>query len=608
MEKRTMKWLTALCTIASICVFPMLANAATIPSGNPTQDNVAWWSVTDGKGLDAGVSSFEFSGLYVHPDWPEDREQYRGVGDYAFGTAFPGGKSGFESPDGVSAAYFINQLRRTDRVDSGGKPQRVEGGYLSFTVADGFYTSSENEFNFYIEYWTEDRTSLKVTYPQKTSETAYAFADIETTLTKEAQWNICKIELNDAWLQTLTSPQRHSINHIILHINSGWQVPHKPPVYIRRFAIVPKAVVETLKNPDNIFDSANYEKGPGNCAVLDGEAEISYSGDDATVTVNLKDIDYASNHLNLVAYAFNPDGDYIDSSNRSIDSEEVNEGTSTLTLTATVTIPTGYELRYMIMDDDGKIIDNAAPADFGEITVDTKMKNVTISWDAPKDDFGCSYVVYKDGIEIATTNDTFYKDTEAVGGEAYSVKAVDHTGVETEVSASKTSSELVTPYYVMAADPANSNGLTVFISDDPAHPAYCVPEIIDGESCVTTVSSDSKSSYLYVTANEDAITETDRDVTVIVDYYDDGTDDAIFLEYAGYSRKSYPRTAIPYITGTDGIGWKQAVFRFNNAYFTRLTESGNNDDLYACDFRIQRRSGEPLAISKIQELLTSRYE
>lgn len=131
---------------------------------------------------------------------------------------------------------------------------------------------------------------------------------------------------------------------------------------------------------------------------------------------------------------------------------------------------------------------------------------------------------------------------------------------------------------------------------------------IDDESCITTVSSGDKSTYLYITADEDAIGESDRDVTVLVDYYDDGTDDAIFLEYAGYARKSYPRTAVPYITGTDGDGWKQAVFRINNAYFTRMIENGSNDKLYGCDFRLSRRSGAPLAVSKVEEILTSQYE
>lgn len=131
---------------------------------------------------------------------------------------------------------------------------------------------------------------------------------------------------------------------------------------------------------------------------------------------------------------------------------------------------------------------------------------------------------------------------------------------------------------------------------------------IDDESCITTVSSGDKSTYLYITADEDAIGESDRDVTVLVDYYDDGTDDAIFLEYAGYACKSYPRTAVPYITGTDGDGWKQAVFRINNAYFTRMIENGSNDKLYGCDFRLSRRSGAPLAVSKVEEILTSQYE
>lgn len=73
----------------------------------------------------------------------------------------------------------------------------------------------------------------------------------------------------------------------------------------------------------------------------------------------------------------------------------------------------------------------------GDITVDTNMRNVTISWDAPKDDFGCSYVIYKNGAEIGTTKETFYKDEDAAGNETYAVKAVDHAGVETELSEPK---------------------------------------------------------------------------------------------------------------------------------------------------------------------------
>lgn len=608
MVKGKIKLFSVFCVAAALCLIPALSDAAEIPGGNPTQANVAWWSVNDGNGLYAGVSSFEMSGLYVHEKYPEDDEQYRGVGDFAFGVAFPGGKAGFESPDGISAAYFINQLRRTDKFDSGGKPQRVDGGYLCFNVEDGFYTSGENEFSFYIEYLTTDRTKLKVTYPRATSASSYVFADINATLTKGEEWNVCRIDVSDAWLQSLTSPTRHSVNQIILKSDSGWQVPRKPSVYIRRFAIAPKSVAETLKNPDNIFDLANYEKSPGNSAVLDGEVQISYSGNNAAVTVNLKNIDYEDSHLNLVAYAFNPENDYISSLHRSVTGERVGPGIDTLQLSTTVTVPQGYELRYIIADDDGKVIDNAAPAAMGDITVDTNMRNVTISWDAPKDDFGCSYVIYKNGAEIGTTKETFYKDEDAAGNETYAVKAVDHAGVETELSEPKASSELAKPYYVLPANPVSSNGLNVFISDDPSHPAYCVPADMDGESCITTVSSGDKSTYLYITADEDAIGESDRDVTVLVDYYDDGTDDAIFLEYAGYARKSYPRTAVPYITGTDGDGWKQAVFRINNAYFTRMIENGSNDKLYGCDFRLSRRSGAPLAVSKVEEILTSQYE
>lgn len=80
------------------------------------------------------------------------------------------------------------------------------------------------------------------------------------------------------------------------------------------------------------------------------------------MTVNLKNIDYEDSHLNLVAYAFNPENDYISSLHRSVTGERVGPGIDTLQLSTTVTVPQGYELRYIIADDDGKVIDNAAPA------------------------------------------------------------------------------------------------------------------------------------------------------------------------------------------------------------------------------------------------------
>lgn len=112
MVKGKIKLFSVFCVAAALCLIPALSDAAEISGGNPTQANVAWWSVNDGNGLYAGVSSFEMSGLYVHEKYPEDDEQYRGVGDFAFGVAFPGGKAlGSKGPDGISAGIFHKPVK-----------------------------------------------------------------------------------------------------------------------------------------------------------------------------------------------------------------------------------------------------------------------------------------------------------------------------------------------------------------------------------------------------------------------------------------------------------------------------------------------------------------
>ena len=287
-----------------------------------------------------------------------------------------------------------------------------------------------------------------------------------------------------------------------------------------------------------------------------------------------------------------------------MDTEAVDSNINTLTLSTEVNVPTGCVLKYMIVDNNGKVIDNAAPSEMGEITLTSKVKNVTVSWEAPQDDFGCSYVVYKDGVEIGTTRNTFYKDETAIGGESYRVKAIDHTGEETELSAEQTASELIAPYYVNTGT-GSSNGVAVNISSDTSSSAYCVQANVEGEDCVTTVATDTGSTYLHVTADRDVIKDSDREVSILVDYYDDGSADAIAIEYSGYGAvtNGMQRKGIPYVTGTEGTGWKQAEFSISNAHFTRSQTALNN-----CDFRIRRISGEPLAVSLIQVVLTPLYE
>lgn len=546
------------------------------------------------------------------------KSRYEGTSDFSNGVATPDGSAGFESPDGESSAWLIAPYNRiNDGVDKGARNDHGFGLIIDdalYTGSDG--TPTESEYSLYVEYWGERQKPLTLQYLYQDTTTGTLLQRVKTVQIPiqtgtAAEWRTARIDLNDAWFAKVRTESwvQDATKNSGFHGKSQLALKSNGEIaYIRRVAVVTQDDATDLNNPDNIFEPVNNVAvvKPNNSVVFDGEPQITTAGSNRTVTVNLKNIDFKAGKVQLVAYASRTeDGAKVGAS--AVDSVNVSKAVKTATLTATVEVPDGCELKYFVVDGNGASLRNMAPGEITSIEAQSTMKGVIISWQAPEDDFGCEYVVYKNGNELLRTTESSYKDMTARNGDKYTVMAVDHEGLETPMSASVQSEGFYTPSYVNCGDPSDRLGCK--LNDNTTNygaDGYIQRTEIDGVACSTTIdrstiadATNKNPTFLYVASNKEDVDSSVKNVTIIVDYYDDGNGQLVMQ----YITNSAAKTTGTKFVNLTGGGWKTVMFQVTDADFTAPTWLTNSD------VRFSNPGGtKQIAISKVTIMPTACYD
>lgn len=251
----------------------------------------------------------------------------------------------------------------------------------------------------------------------------------------------------------------------------------------------------------------------------------------------------------------------------------------TFTVTLDSAPVTGETLKYYLWGDDGiPLIDNA-PTKVRNFVASSKVKGLTLTWDASADDSGMGilYNVYKDGRLVTQTDATSYSTQEKLTGQhVFSVEAVDLKNNAGAAVASEKLSALKM-YYANADGP--TYGLTYKVGGT-TEDAYSVVSKVDGKNVYTSETYyDDKHRYVYFALTADCnITEDDSDLIFEIDYYDKGTLNLVMV----YNRIINSGEKDDYVPARqqalvaqqeDSRTWKTAVVEVSNA---ALRNSGNS--------------------------------
>jgi len=125
--------------------------------------------------------------------------------------------------------------------------------------------------------------------------------------------------------------------------------------------------------------------------------------------------------------------------------------------------------------------------------------------------------------------------------------------------------------YSVTTQTVENSGLTCYVTTDTTNEAYTSVTTIGGLECRQIYSS----KKMYFNADNNYITEADRNVSIMIKYYDSGTDQ-LKVEYNSTS-SNYQAV---YIQKTNTSQWKTSIIKLNNAKFKNLQNFVNDFRLH----------------------------
>ena len=209
-------------------------------------------------------------------------------------------------------------------------------------------------------------------------------------------------------------------------------------------------------------------------------------------------------------------------------------------ISASVNVSAGQELRYYLVDANGAPLYNMAPAAIGNYKGISKTTGAGFAWDYAKDDYFIKeYVVYDEaGNEYLRTEENSFVVPDVKEGQTYSfsVEGFDHEGISTgrtavasaglfvpsycDLSAPMTDKSIFTDVYFCATSTVITGGDNY--SEEVTKTDAVTGEVRTGRKSVNRTSVGKHNSFLYFRADRDNVDENVREVTMIVDYYDEG--------------------------------------------------------------------------------------
>lgn len=359
------------------------------------------------------------------------------------------------------------------------------------------------------------------------------------------------------------------------------------------------------------FD-VNLAKKPKRAVVISNPT-ITVNGTLNTVAFELANTsDMYGTNISLILTAVDKNTDEIIS--RKVVSEKILKDTAEIS--ASVNVSAGQELKYYLVNSNGASMYNLAPMAIENYAAVSKISSVKFVWDHASDDYFIKeYVVYDEaGNEYLRTEENSFSIGDVGEGEEYSfcVEGFDHEGNSTgktdvatgslfiasscDLSAPMTNSSNKNEVYFCAAskDITGGDNYSVEVTKVDA----VTGEERVGRSAVNRSSIGKWNTNLYFRADRDNVTEDVREVTIIIDYYDEGTAN-VNLQYNAEDGSASKSIVAFKTTGTNT--WKTAVVHITDAKFVAPSSLTN------CDFRINGGHNSEICLSKVTVLPTENY-
>lgn len=244
------------------------------------------WISKDGSSYmnEVGTGSFEYvekEGLLDANRNPFNFKGYMGGNNFSSGTAVPNGAKGYESPDNESRVWVMNSCLHENPGSNAGTYGFIGNDGFGVTIDEGRYTASQSNFTIYIEYWGKKTAPFKLRYAYQENGTLNTnqggkVIDFPVDSTAQSTWKVAKINLTDAYFAKLPQGIFHGSNQFAL--GSGVPNWRLDPCYIRRVAVLPTEYVNTLPNPNNIFEERIAEYADADAKYPNG-LYISYENE-----------------------------------------------------------------------------------------------------------------------------------------------------------------------------------------------------------------------------------------------------------------------------------------------------------------------------------------
>jgi hypothetical protein len=285
------------------------------------------------------------------------------------------------------------------------------------------------------------------------------------------------------------------------------------------------------------------------------------------------------------------------------------------TLTAYTDYLANAEYSYYVWNSSRSSLKNSPPASV-KPTISTKNRQLVFTWDKAADDFQAisEYAIIMDGQEIDRVSEV--SDTTGIANSytisgikegdehKFSIIAYDHEGLASLAEEFTASLEKMAS--IDLADCENNSGGISFVLNEniSGGDSYTEQTQRDGVICRKNVNrkpiNNLSLSFLYFSVDKKIISSDERNVTIEITYFDEGTG-TVQLQYnAADGTLAKPTTAA---TLEDSKTWKTAVVQLTDAAFTSPVALTNSD------FRITANNtlGGEICISKVSAIPTSKY-
>ena len=358
--------------------------------------------------------------------------------------------------------------------------------------------------------------------------------------------------------------------------------------------------------------NVNLAKKPKK-AVVTGTPDITKDGNKNTVTFNLTNAgNLAGKYINLILNA-------VDNTTGGIADKTVKKVKVTgddVLISASVEVEPGQQLKYFLTDEKGASLYNTKPLAIENFKGSSKINGAGFFSDYAKDDYFINeYVIYdKQGNEIMRTQENSFVVEGISLGETFecSVEGFDHEGYSTGRTSYDKASLFVPSYSDLSnpmTDASNKNDVyfctlsKVIEGGDSYTVEETKTDALTGESRVgrRTVNRSAIGKWntnLYFRADRSNVDDGVREVTIIVDYYDEGNA-AVYINYNAADGSAGKSMVAFQTTGTNT--WKTAVIHLTDAKFTAPSALTN------CDFRINGGHNGEICVSKVTILPTENY-